>query len=60
MEEEEVLLLLQEVGRVGVSPCSLSTLGHLLGHFLPAHEEAEMGRGEEPTNEVVGGVFWVF
>ena len=60
MEEEEVLLLLQEVGRVGVSPCSLSTLGHLLGHFLPTHEEAEMGTGEEPTNEVVGGVFCVF
>ena len=60
MEEVEVVLLLREVGRVGVNPCSSSTLGHLLGHFLPAHEEAEMGRGEEPTNEVVGGVFWVF
>ena len=58
MEEEEVLLL-QEVGRVGVSPCSLSTLGHLLGHFLPTHEEAEMETGEEPTNKVVGAVFWL-
>ena len=64
MEEEgEELLLLRVVGRVGVSPCSSSTLGHWLGHFLPSHEEADMETGEGPMNKVFGGVLdvlWVF
>ena len=60
VEEEEEVLLLREVGRAGVNLCSLSTLGHLLGHSLPPHEEAKIETGAESTNKVVGGVLKVF
>ena len=64
VEEEEVLLL-QGVGRVGVSPCSLSTLAHslahLLDHFRQPHEEASLEKsGEEGDKKIWGFVLAVF
>ena len=64
VEEEEVLLL-QGVGRVGVSPCSLSTLdhflAHLLDHFRKPHEEASLEKsGEEEDENILGFVLAVF
>ena len=68
VEEGEVLLL-QGVGRVGVSPCSLSTLAHylahLLDHFRKPHEEASLEKsGEEEDKKILWfvflGVFRVF
>ena len=66
VEEEEEVLLLQGVGRVGVSPCSLSTLdhflAHLLDHFRQPHEEASLEKSgeEEDKKGFVLGVFRVF
>ena len=61
VEEEEVLLLLQEVGRVEVNLCSLSTLGHLLGHSLPPHEEASLEKsGEDEDKKILWFVLAVF
>ena len=64
-EEEEEVLLLQGVGRVGVSPCSLSTLdhsqAHLLDHFRQPHEEASLEKsGEEEDKKILGFVLGVF
>ena len=57
--EEEV------VGRVGASPCSLSTLdhflAHLLDHFRKPHEEASLEKsGEEEDENILGFVLAVF
>ena len=65
VEEEEEVLLLQGVGRVGVSPCSLSTLdhslAHLLDHFRKPHEEASLEKsGEEGYKKIFGFVLAVF
>ena len=65
VEEVEEVLLLQGVGRVGVSPCSSSTLAHslahLLDHFRKPHEEASLEKsGEEGYKKIFGFVLAVF
>ena len=56
--EEEV------VGRVGASPCSLSTLdhflAHLLDHFRQPHEEASLEKSGEEDKRILGFVLDVF
>ena len=64
VEEEEEVLLLQVVGRVGASPCSLSTLdhflAHLLDHFRQPHEEASLEKSGEEEKQILGFVLGVF
>ena len=65
VEEKEEVVLLQGVGRVGVSPCSLSTLDHFLAHlqdhFRKPHEEASLEKsGEEEDENILGFVLAVF